>query len=88
MAMLRKCYLLWIEPVMIEPAELKRIPVPVLVMAGDHDSVSIEETTQIYRALPHGQLFIAPGTGNPTLIDKPNLVNLAVREFLMGLSGA
>jgi pimeloyl-ACP methyl ester carboxylesterase len=82
MAMLGKCYMMWIEPVMIQPAELKGITAPVLVMAGDHELTSIEETTAIYRALPHGQLFIVPATGHLTLIDRPSLVNLAIREFL------
>jgi pimeloyl-ACP methyl ester carboxylesterase len=88
MAMLGKCYLLWIEPVMIETADLKSIEAPVLVIAGEHDSASIEETTAIFRALPHGQLFIVPAAGHLTLIDNPNLVNLAIRQFLDQTSSA
>ena len=54
----------------IEPADLKKILIPVLVMAGDHDFTSIEENAEIYRGLPRGQLMIVPAS------------NLAIREFL------
>jgi pimeloyl-ACP methyl ester carboxylesterase len=32
--------------------------------------------------LPHGQLFVVPGTGHGTFQMRPELVNLAVGEFL------
>lgn len=79
---LTKSYQLWLTPVVIEPAELKRIAVPVLVMAGDHDFTPIEETLEIVRNLPQGQLFILPGTGHGTMVERPELANLAMREFL------
>jgi pimeloyl-ACP methyl ester carboxylesterase len=82
MTLLAKCQQMWIQPVVIEPADVKRILSPVLVMAGDHDFTSIEETTEIYRALPKGQLIIVPGTGHGTFLLRPELVNLAIREFL------
>ena len=82
MAMLRKCYFMWIEPVVIAPNDLKRISAPVLVMSGDHDFTPLEETVELYRGLPHGQLMILPATGHGTLQSRPELVNLAIREFL------
>ena len=82
MVMLRKCYFMWIEPVVIAPNDLKRISAPVLVMSGDHDFTSLEETVELYRGLPHGQLMILPATGHGTLQSRPELVNLAIREFL------
>ena len=82
MAMLGKCYSMWIVPVVIEPADLKKISAPVLVMAGDHDFTSIEETAEIFRGLPNGQLIILPATGHGTLQIRPALVNLAIGEFL------
>lgn len=82
MAMLAKVYRMWIQPVVIDAADLKRISAPVLVMAGDHDFTSIEDTTEIFRGLPNGQLIILPGTGHGTLQQRPELANLAIREFL------
>jgi pimeloyl-ACP methyl ester carboxylesterase len=79
---LTKSYQLWARPVVIEAAELKAIRIPVLVIAGDHDLTSIEETVEIYRGLPRGQLLILPATGHDTFSEKPALVNPAIREFL------
>ena len=82
MKLLAKCYEMWSQAVVIEPTDLKRISVPVLVMAGDHDFTSIEETVEIYRGLPKGQLVIVPATGHGTFLQRPEIVNLAIREFL------
>lgn len=81
-AFLSKSYRMWVMPVVISTADLKTIAAPVLVMAGDHDFTPLEETTEIYTSLQHAQLFILPGTGHGTMQDRPELANLAMREFL------
>jgi len=82
MSLLAKCYDMWLQPIVIEPADLKKISIPVLVMAGDHDFTSIEENAEIFRDLPHGQLIIVPASNHGTFNSRPDLVNLAIREFL------
>jgi pimeloyl-ACP methyl ester carboxylesterase len=82
MVMVTKCYWLWGQPIVIEPGDLKKIQAPVLVVAGDHDFASIEETTEIFRGLARSQLFIVPGTGHGTFQNRPELVNLAISDFL------
>jgi pimeloyl-ACP methyl ester carboxylesterase len=82
MKLMAKCYQMWIQPIVIEPVDLKRISIPVLVMAGDHDFTSIEENAEIYRGLSRGQLIIVPASNHGTFHQRPDLVNLAIREFL------
>lgn len=82
MAMLAKDYAMWSQVVIIDPADLKRIVAPVLVMAGDRDFTSAADDDEIYRALPHGQLMIVPASGHGTFGQRSALVNLAIREFL------
>jgi pimeloyl-ACP methyl ester carboxylesterase len=82
MTLLAKSYDMWLQPEVIEPADLKKISIPVLVMAGDHDFSSVEENAEIFRALPNGQLIIVPASGHGTFNRRPELVNLAIREFL------
>jgi pimeloyl-ACP methyl ester carboxylesterase len=82
MTLLAKSYLMWIEPVVMDPAELRNIAAPVLVMAGDHDFTSVEDTVGIFRGLPHGQLLVMPATGHGTLEVWPVLANEAIRAFL------
>ena len=82
MTMLAKCFELWNQPLVMDPADLKKISAPVLVMAGDHDFTSIEENAEIFRGLPHGRLMILPKTGHGTFRERPELVNVAIRDFL------
>lgn len=79
---LAKSYRLWLTPVVIDSADLAAIQAPALVIAGDKDFSPIEETAEIYRGLRKAQLFIVPGAGHGTFSDKPELVNLAIRQFL------
>jgi pimeloyl-ACP methyl ester carboxylesterase len=79
---LEKSYRLWLTPVVMDSADLAAIQAPVLVIAGDKDFSSVEETAEIYRGLRKAQLFIVPGAGHGTFSDKPELVNLAIRQFL------
>jgi pimeloyl-ACP methyl ester carboxylesterase len=88
MKLLAKCYDMWLQPVVIEPADLKNISIPVLVMAGDHDFTSVEETAEIFRDLPRGQLMIVPASSHGTFNQRPELVNLAIREFLDQAAGS
>jgi pimeloyl-ACP methyl ester carboxylesterase len=82
MAMVAKCSALWNQSIVIDPADLAKIAAPVLVMAGDHDFTSLEETAGIFKALPHGQLIVVPATGHGTFQTRPELVNLSIAEFL------
>jgi len=45
-------------------------------------SGDLAKALQIYRNLPRGQLLILPGTGHGTMMERPELVNLAIREFV------
>jgi pimeloyl-ACP methyl ester carboxylesterase len=82
MAMVAKCATLWNQSIVIGPADLAKIAAPVLVMAGDHDFTPLEETAQIFKALPHAQLIVVPATGHGTFQTRPELVNLSIAEFL------
>lgn len=77
-----KTWALWATPVVIDADGLKRIAAPVLVVAGDHDFISIEETTEIFRGLPHGQLLILPATGHGTFKERASVLNPLIRAFL------
>jgi pimeloyl-ACP methyl ester carboxylesterase len=59
-----------------------RLVIPVLVVAGDHDFTSVEEDAEIFNELPQGELFIVPASNHGTVRARPDLVTLAVREFL------
>jgi 3-oxoadipate enol-lactonase len=62
---------------------LKRISCPTLIIAGDADRVvpSVYQA-RLRRALPHARFVSVPGAGHACNIDRPDVVNAAVLEFL------
>ena len=53
-----------------------------LVMVGDDDEVTLEHALTMYRALPDGELMVVPGTSHGLLVEKPQLCNTVIVEFL------
>jgi pimeloyl-ACP methyl ester carboxylesterase len=77
----RKLFLLdWWEP-HITLAQLHTIQTPSLIMAGDHDVISLPHTILIYQNLPHASLWIVPHSGHPTVIEHADEVNRKADEF-------
>ena len=62
--------------------ELARISAPTLVLVGDDDMVSLEHSVSLYRAIAESQLAVVPGASHTVLMEKPDLVNLVVLDFL------
>jgi pimeloyl-ACP methyl ester carboxylesterase len=64
-------------------ADLAGYPGPSLVMVGDDgDEISIEHTLALRQGLPRSQLAVVPGAGHGLPVDKPELFNHLVVEFL------
>ena len=63
-------------------ADLVSIPVPVLVMAGDDDVVTLSHTCSMYEALPDAQLSIVPGTSHMLLKDRTKESARIIDHFL------
>jgi pimeloyl-ACP methyl ester carboxylesterase len=62
--------------------QLRQIDVPVLVVAGDHDAINMDQTMALFLNLPHSQLFIVPGASHFVPVEQPELVNNEVVRFL------
>jgi len=62
--------------------QLKTIKVPFLVVAGDHDLISLDHTLTLYKSLPQAELFIVPHASHLALIENPELVNSQIIRFL------
>jgi pimeloyl-ACP methyl ester carboxylesterase len=66
----------------IPPADLARIVAPALVMVGDDDIPKFEHTIELFEAIPDAQLAVIPGASHLAPIEKPELVNQLVLDFL------
>ncbi len=66
----------------IPPADLARIAAPTLVMVGDDDITRYEHTIELFETIPDAQLAVIPGASHLAPIEKPELVNQLVLDFL------
>ncbi len=62
--------------------DLAMLRTRTLIMIGDDDEVSIEHAAAMYRALPKAELAVVPGTSHGLLVEKPELCNLLIIDFL------
>jgi pimeloyl-ACP methyl ester carboxylesterase len=66
----------------LSASDLADVTSRTLVMVGDDDEVSLEHAVEMYRALPDGELAVVPGTSHGLLVEKPELCNTLVLDFL------
>jgi len=66
----------------IGPAELERVTAPTLVLLGDEDCLTIEHAAAVQRALPDAQLAVVPGASHALPLEKPELTNRLILDFL------
>ncbi len=64
------------------PEQLKTIDVPFLVVAGDHDLISLDQTFALFTNLPQSQLFIVPHASHLAPAEYPELINSIVTRFI------
>lgn len=77
----RKLFMLdWLQP-HIALTALQTIRCPSLIIAGDHDVITINHTTLIYENIPRAYLWIVPNSGHGTLIEHKDEFNKMVDDF-------
>jgi pimeloyl-ACP methyl ester carboxylesterase len=64
------------------PDQLGTINVPFLIVAGDHDLISLDQTITLYNSLPRAELFIVPHASHLVAIENPDLINSEIIRFL------
>ena len=82
-AVLDKVLQLWNTDPAFALSDLERVAAPTLVLAADDDvTLSIEHAAAMQRALPDSQLAVVPGTSHAVPMEKPELVNRLILDFL------
>lgn len=74
---------LWRHPLELSLDDLSRITAPTLILQGDDDGVRVEYSAALARVLPDAQFAIVPGTGHGAPMQKPDLVNRMIVDFLV-----
>jgi pimeloyl-ACP methyl ester carboxylesterase len=81
-AAMNKILVMWRTEPNWTAADLGRIRAKVMVCAGDHDLVRPEHTSALAAAIPGAILWIVPDASHSAMIERPELVNPRVLEFL------
>ncbi len=74
-------HLFGVEPE-LTAADLARVSVPVLVMAGDDDLIPLSHTAAFFAGLPEAQLAIVPGASHGLPMEHPQEVVGLIERFL------
>jgi pimeloyl-ACP methyl ester carboxylesterase len=61
--------------------ELKRLAVPILIVAGDEDDNSLAPSIFLKRIIPASGLLVLPKTGHTLNLEEPDAFNRALAEF-------
>ncbi len=70
----------WLQP-NIPFSALQQIKCPSLIIAGDHDLISLQHTVLIYQNIPHAYLWIVPNSPHSTLQAHTDDFNKQVDDF-------
>ena len=73
---------MWQREPHIPLTDLGQIRARTLVMTGDDDLVRLEHSVAMYRAISNAELAVIPGASHAAPMEKPDLVNHILTEFL------
>lgn len=66
----------------LTPADLARVRARTLVMVGDDDEMPLSHSAEFANSIPAGELAVVPGTSHGLLVEKPELCNRLLLDFL------
>ncbi|MFD4181743.1 alpha/beta fold hydrolase [Rhodococcus sp. NPDC058514] len=81
-AVTRKLNRMHLEDPALTERDLRGVTRRTLVMVGDDDEVTLEHALALYRGLPVAELAVVPGTSHGLLVEKPDLCNRIILDFL------
>ena len=75
---------MWATQPDYKPEQLAKINVPVAIADGEHDeAIRQEHDVEMSKAIPGAKLVILPGVSHFAFLQKPDLFNQAVLDFLL-----
>jgi pimeloyl-ACP methyl ester carboxylesterase len=77
-----KLMTLWRGETGMTVEEFATFPAPTLILIADDDVVTVEHAVALQRTLPDAQLGVVPGTSHALPMEKPDLVNRLILDFL------
>jgi pimeloyl-ACP methyl ester carboxylesterase len=81
-SVMAKIIALWHTQPHLTATDLAKIRTPALICAGEHDLVRREHTESIAKGIRGAELWIVPGASHSAMMERPDIVNAKVLEFL------
>jgi pimeloyl-ACP methyl ester carboxylesterase len=66
----------------ISVEQLGGITASTLVLVGDDDLITLDHSGSLFRAIPSSELAVVPGASHFAAMEKPELVNRLMLDFL------
>jgi pimeloyl-ACP methyl ester carboxylesterase len=79
---LDKLRTLWTGATGVDVADFEHVVASTLLLAADDGGMTLEHLAAIRRSLPDAQVAVVPGTSHALLMEKPNLLNQLLLDFL------
>lgn len=64
------------------PDKLRAVRVPTLIIAGEHDAVSLGMSKEMNANIAGSRLVLLPRSKHMTFVDQPDMFNCAVDSFI------
>ena len=74
----------WIADEYFPKSILEALNIPVLVVYGDHDAITLSHGIEIKNAIKNSQFCILPNTSHFVFNEKPDLISKIATDFFTG----
>ena len=75
---------MWVKEPHIPKDDLAKITAPTLVLIGDDDLVSVSHSAELYDEISDAALAVIPHSTHPVMMEKADIVNSFIVDFLRG----
>ncbi len=66
---------MWAEEVYFPPGVMEGIKIPVMIVLGDRDGVTLEHGIEMHRLINGSQFCVLPNTSHRVFRERPDLIN-------------
>lgn len=72
---------MWKQEIYFSPTVLEGLKIPVMIVLGDRDAVTLEHGIEMYRLIKGSQFCVLPNTSHAVFHERPDLINEIAIDF-------
>jgi pimeloyl-ACP methyl ester carboxylesterase len=74
---------MWSQELYFSPRILEEIKIPVMIVIGDRDGVTLEHAIEMHRLIKGSQFCVLPNTTHRVFSERPELINAIALDFFL-----